>query len=241
MTPAVPRISALLAAILALAACGTTASPSTSVDASASKGPVSQAPELVAVVCQSAAKRFDPTDVDLTGAWSANDDGIYYLRQLGSVLWWNGMSDRSGSPLDLGRVWNNVARGEINGLQIDVEWADVPRSQDTGHGTLSLSIQDDGTGNVQIVKVSETGTGFGGEVWTPCTPIEGQVADYVRTYGGDAFRYATILTIEGCDSLAVLKTSVTTTLNTAEAGSPEFQTALGYSNAISARQLALDC
>ena len=54
-------------------------------------------------------------------------------------------------------------------------------------------------------------------------------------------RYTNILTLEGCDGLAVLKTSVTTTLNTADAGSPEFQAALGYSNAISERQLALDC
>ena len=241
MTPAVPRVSALLGAILALAACGTTASPSASVQASATNKPASQPPELFAVVCQPAPKAFDPSNLDLTGAWAADGGGIYYLRQLGSVVWWNGMSGREGSPLDLGREWNNVGRGEINGLQIDVEWADVPRSQDTGQGTLTLSIEDDGTGNVQIRKVSETGTGFGGRVWTPCVPIELQVADYLRTYGGDVVRYANILTLEGCDGLAVLKTSATTTLNTADAGSPEFQAALGYSNAISQRQLALKC
>jgi hypothetical protein len=241
MTLAVPRVSALLGAILALAACGTTASPSTKVQASATNEPVSQPPELVAVVCQPLSNAFDPSSFDLTGAWAADGGGIYYLRQLGSVVWWNGMSGREGSPLDLGREWNNVGRGEINGLQIDVEWADVPRSQDTGHGTLTLSIEDDGTGNVQIRKISETGTGFGGSVWTPCAPVELQVADYLRTYGGDVVRYANILTLEGCDKLAVLKTSVTTTLNTADAGSPEFQAALGYSNAIGERQLALDC
>lgn len=30
------------------------------------------------------------------------------------------MSERDGGPLRLGRDWNNVARGEINGLVIDV-------------------------------------------------------------------------------------------------------------------------
>lgn len=80
------------------------------------------------------------------------------------------MSDRSQSPENLGRVWNNVARGEISGLTINVEWADVPRGEILGEGTLTLEIEDDGTGNVQIVKVSETGTGFGGMTWTPCTP-----------------------------------------------------------------------
>jgi hypothetical protein len=241
MTPAVPRISALLGAILALAACGDTTSPSTSAQASATNEPASQAPELPAVVCQPAQIAFDPSRFDLTGAWAGDDGGVYYFRQLGSVLWWNGMSEREGSPFGLGRVWNNVGRGEINGLQIDVEWADVPRSEDTGHGTLTLAIEDDGTGSIHMVKVSETGTGFGNDVWTPCAPIEMQIAEYLRTYGGDVVRYANILALEGCDNLAVLKTSVTTTLNTADAGSPDFQAALGYSNAIAERQQELDC
>jgi hypothetical protein len=240
MTAAVPRAFALLGAILALAACGATATPSASVQASATKEPASQAPELFAVVCQPGPKAFDPNNLDLTGAWAGDDGGIYYLRQLGSVLWWNGMSGRDDSPLDLGRDWNNVGRGVISGLQIDVEWSDVPRSESLGNGNLILNIQDDGTGNIQIVTVSEGG-GFGNRVWTPCAPVEVQVADYLRNYGGDVVRYANILTLEGCDGLAVLKTSVTTTLNTADAGSPEFQAALGYSNAISDRQLALDC
>jgi hypothetical protein len=120
--------------------------------------------------CDKAPKRFDPKQIDLTGAWSGDDDGIYYLRQVGSVVWWNGMSGRADNPWNLGRDWNNVGRGEIKELNIAVEWADVPRGEILGNGTLSLKIADDGTGNVTIVKVSETGTGFGNNVWTPCTP-----------------------------------------------------------------------
>ncbi len=179
------RLAALTAAILALAACGTTASPAQTVTPSSGGGQSSvaaatsatpthaQSPSpsaAVAARCDKAPKRFDPTHVDLTGAWSGDDDGIYYLRQMGSVVWWNGMSGRAENPSKLGRDWNNVGRGEIKALKIDVEWADVPRGEILGNGTLSLKIVDDGTGNVQIVKESETGTGFGNNVWTPCTP-----------------------------------------------------------------------
>lgn len=240
MTRAVPRISVLFGAILALVACGTTTSPSASVQASATIGPASGEPDLLAVICAPAPKPFDPSDIDLTGAWAGDDDGIYYLRQLGSVVWWNGMSEREGSPMDLGRVWNNVGRGEVDGLQIDAEWADVPRSQDTGQGTLQLGIQDDGTGNVEIVTVNQTGD-FGNRVWTPCLPVELRVAELFETYGGDIDEYADILTLEACDDLADLKETVTTTLDTAAAGSSEFRAALGHSHAISERQLALDC
>jgi hypothetical protein len=240
MPPAVPRISALLGAILALAACGTTASPSASVQTSAVTEPASQPPDFLAVVCAFQPKAFDPNDIDLTGAWAGDDGGVYYLRQLGSVVWWNGMSGREGSPLDLGRDWNNVGRGVINGLQIDVEWSDLPRGPIYGAGSLVLSIQDDGTGNIQILRV-DNNEGFGNSVWTPCSPVELQVADYVRTYGGDVHQFADILSYYACDDLAELKGDVTTTLNTADAGSAEFRAALGYSNAIKERELVLDC
>jgi hypothetical protein len=241
MKVAVPRISALLGAILALAACGTTASPSASVHASATPEPASEPLDLLAVVCAPVPKPFDPSDIDLTGTWAGDDGGVYYLRQLGSVVWWNGMSGREGSPMDLGREWNNVVRGAINGLQIDAEWSDVPRGESDDHGTLVLSIQDDGTGNIQIVQVSSSTGGFGSHVWTPCSPAELRVAEYVLAYGGHVREYADILTLDACDDLAELETSVTATMNTEEAGSPEFRAALGYSNAISERQLALRC
>ena len=177
-------LAALAVGIFALAACGTTASPlptvtpsssgqasqaaapSASSSKSQSPGPTAE----VAAQCDKATVPFDPKQIDLTGAWAGDDGGVYYLRQVGSTVWWNGMSDRAGSPSDLGRGWNNVARGEITALKIEVEWADVPRGGILGNGTLSLTIQDDGTGNIQIIKDAETGTGFGNSLWTPCTP-----------------------------------------------------------------------
>jgi hypothetical protein len=241
MTPAVPRISALLGSILALAACGITASPSTSPQASATNEPASQPPELLAVVCEPAPTPFKPTDFDLTGVWAGDDGGIYYLRQLGSVVWWNGMSGRERSPLELGRDWTNVARGVITGLQIDVQTSDVPRGGLLFNSTLILNIQDDGAGNIEIVKTKEVEGGFGNSVWTPCRPVELQVADYLGKYGGTVRQYMDILAVQSCDDLAKIKDTVTAPLHTAEAGSAEFRAALGYSNAISERELELNC
>ena len=124
----------------------------------------------MAVQCDKSPLPFDPKKVDLNGVWSGDDGGVYYVRQVDSVIWWNGMSGRERTPSDLGRGWNNVGRGEINALKVEMEWADVPRGDPYGIGTLSLSVIDDGTGNVQIRKDSETGTGFENVVWTPCTP-----------------------------------------------------------------------
>ena len=244
MMSAVPRLFALVGSILVLAACAITAPPSTSVQASATNEPASQAPELLAVVCEPAPIRFDPTGFDLTGAWAADDGGIYYLRQVGSVVWWNGMSGSDRSPLDLGRDWNNVARGVINGLQIDVEGSDVPRGGALNNGRLVLKIQADAKGNIQIVKVVDEwggGNNFGNSVWTPCAPVELQVAAYVRTYGGNVHQYVAILSLDACKKLADLNNSVTSTMNTQDAGSPEFRASLGYSNAISDRELELKC
>jgi hypothetical protein len=179
------RISVLVGAMLALAACGSSAPAAPTVAPASSGGQASaaaapsasparvQSPSpsaAVAAQCAKAPLPFDANHFDLSGAWAGDDGGIYYLRQLGSVLWWNGMSERAGSPSKLGRDWNNVGRGEIKALAVDVEWADVPRGEVLGNGTLSLKIEDDGTGNVHIVKVSETGTGFGNNIWTPCKP-----------------------------------------------------------------------
>ena len=244
MTPAVPRISALLGSILVLAACGITAPPSASVQASAANAPASQLPELLAVVCEPAPIPFKPTDFDLTGAWAGDDGGIYYLRQVASVVWWNGMSGRDRSPLDIGRDYNNVARGVITGLQIDVEGSDVPRGGALNNGRLVLKVQADGKGNIQIVKVTDewgADHDFGNTVWTPCRPVELQVADYLRTYGGSVRQYVDILALDVCDKLAALDKTLTSTMNTQEAGSPEFRASLGYTNAISDRELKLNC
>ena len=179
------RMSVLVGTMLALVACGTSVSSTPTIAPSSGGGQASQAAApspskaataspspaaAVAAKCDKTPKPFDANKIDLTGAWAGDDGGIYYLRQVGSFLWWNGMSERDGSPSLLGRDWNNVGRGQIKALVIDVEWADVPRGGILGDGTMNLKIGDDGAGNVQISKVSETGSGFGNTLWTPCKP-----------------------------------------------------------------------
>jgi hypothetical protein len=178
------RMLAVVVCALLVAACGSSApslaggaasagtNPAASVGASTASHAVAvtAAPTpAVAAVCDKAAKAFDATKIDLTGPWAGDDGGIYYLRQVDSFLWWNGMSGRAGTPEQLGRDWNNVARGEIKGVSIDVDWADIPRGGILGSGTLNLKIEDDGTGNVQIARVTQTGD-FGNTLWTPCKP-----------------------------------------------------------------------
>jgi TolB-like protein len=93
--------------------------------------------------------------IDLTGLWSCDDGGTYYIRQIGNRIWWYG--ERSyQDPL-----WSNVARGEIMGSEMRLEWSDVPKGHIRGSGSMVLDIV---SGN-KIRAVKKTG-GFGGAVWT---------------------------------------------------------------------------
>ena len=193
MVTDIRRSSLLLAGLLGmcLVGCGNSASPAPSAVtapsvASASTTPsaavVAPTPSVspastprpslaVAAICTPSPLKFDPKAIDLTGAWAGDDDGIYYLRQRGTTISWNGMSERNGPPSLLGHDWNNVGRGEIKkDLSIAIDWADVPRGGIDGYGTLDLKIGPDSAGNIQITKTSETGTGFGNSVWTRCQP-----------------------------------------------------------------------
>ena len=169
-----------LVACMTLAACGTSpavdspsaiaAAPSASASATMAE-PTPTPSRAAAAPCPKRSLAFDPTKVELTGAWLGNDDGVYYIRQIGNKVWWNGMSGQGGPADYLGRDWNNVAAGELNkDLTIDLDWADVPRGGILGYGTLKFKVEETGDGNTKLTKVSETGTGFGGETFSPCAP-----------------------------------------------------------------------
>jgi hypothetical protein len=177
------RTLAVLGCALLVVACGTTAQSPTAAavsagaqgsagaqraSAPASSTATSAATPAVAASCDATDKPFDATTFDLTGAWAGDDGGIYYLRQLDSFVWWSGMSGRAGTPDRLGLEWSNVARGVVTGVSVDVNWADIPRGGIRDGGTMKLSVQDDGTGNTRIVKVSEQSGDFGNRTWTPC-------------------------------------------------------------------------
>ena len=93
----------------------------------------------------------------LTGAWSNNDAGTYYLRQIGNTVWWLGMS------VDEGQSFANVFRGTLQNNQISGEWADVPLGATTNAGTLTVSA---GLGDLSttLTRLAVSG-GFGGDTW----------------------------------------------------------------------------
>lgn len=145
-------------------AASPTQSASTPPAATASARPV------VAAICTPTPIKFDPKRIDLTGAWAGDDGGIYYVRQRDTVVWWNGMSSRDGTPADLGRDWNNVGRGEIKDLTLIADWVDVPRGGIDGYGTVGFKIGADSAGNIQLTKTSDEGAGRGDTLWTRCEP-----------------------------------------------------------------------
>jgi len=170
------RAGLIMVLAVAFAGCSTSAAtsaptvgPAAGATQAATKTPV--ATRAAGAPCEPKAVAFDAAKVALSGAWAGDHAGIYYLRQLGKIVWWNGMANRASDPAVLGRDWNNVARGEIkDDLTIAVEWADVPRGEILGGGTLTVRIGKDAKGNIQLTKIAETGTGFGNNVWTPCSP-----------------------------------------------------------------------
>lgn len=92
---------------------------------------------------------------DLTGKWSCNDGGNYYMRQLGKEVFWFG--ERSPTAPS----WSNVASGYIDGNQIILRWADVPKGRIMQEGILILRLD---TPN-KATATYKTG-GFGGSIWT---------------------------------------------------------------------------
>ena len=93
--------------------------------------------------------------IDLTGVWDCDDGGKYYVRQLGTTVWWYGELDPNAPN------WSNVMRGTISGNMINADWTDVPKGSIMQNGNLVLQIES----NNQLVAISKTG-GFAGSVWT---------------------------------------------------------------------------
>jgi hypothetical protein len=153
-----PGILAATLAMLALAAI-----PAATLAA----GAATTIPVRIAT-CDPAPRPFDAERIDLTGTWSADDGGIYYIRQVDQDVWWTGM-DGLGGPVDLlGRGWTNVASGTLGeDGRLPLEWADTPRGSDLGGGELLVQVEANAGGFITIRKIGDTG-GFGGRLWLPC-------------------------------------------------------------------------
>lgn len=113
----------------------------------------------------------DPADEgELTGAWSGNDTGTYYIRQVGDCVWWFGTEVRD---LELGptdqRGFANVASGRIVGTQVDLEWADIPLGNTVNGGGLTF-IYDEARDQLTLAEQRGGRQPFGGTVLTRIKP-----------------------------------------------------------------------
>ena len=93
----------------------------------------------------------------LTGVWSADDAGTYYVRQIDNTVWWLGLS------VDEGRTFANVFRGTLQNGQISGQWSDIPLGQTSNSGALALN-SGSGALATSWQRASESG-GFSGANW----------------------------------------------------------------------------
>jgi hypothetical protein len=163
-----------LALMLGLSACAS-ASPSASLPIPSTSVPSATpvaTPTVALYACPSRSLSWDgKSAVDLTGAWSGDDDGVYYIRQLGDVIWWTGMSGLGG-PLALrGHDWTNVYLGKLSGLTITGSYADVPQGEALFDGPVTMQLTPTPDGGISLVRMTpDAETPFGGKVLLPCTP-----------------------------------------------------------------------
>lgn len=96
----------------------------------------------------------------MTGTWKANDGGTYYVREVGTSIFWLGESKKNG--------FTNVFRGTRTGNTVVGSWADIKGG--TGSGSLSLTII--GTKGVLGFKQKSSTGGFAGSNWyQPCDDV----------------------------------------------------------------------
>ncbi len=92
--------------------------------------------------------------LDLTGDWTCNLEGDFYITQVGDEVWIYGES------LDSDPTWTCVAYGAVDGDAINMAWADVPKGNGSLMGTLVMNVTSDD----ELQLINQTG-GFGGEDW----------------------------------------------------------------------------
>lgn len=101
-----------------------------------------------------------PRGVSLTGVWSGGDGAAYFLRQVGTCLWWY------GAPTGPSPAYSNVFAGTVlaDGT-VTGQWADVPQGRNRLYGTLRLAVRAGKHGELYLDRLAQTG-GFGLSSWT---------------------------------------------------------------------------
>jgi hypothetical protein len=119
---------------------------------------------------------------DLTGAWSANDGGLYFIRQIGATISWVGLSveNQQAQPTGsqdwhLGIDSTSVFRGNLLKPPADPyapramtgDWAFVPRGTTNGNGSLTLLANCSPSKGLSLLKVPSSNDDFQASVWHP--------------------------------------------------------------------------
>lgn len=125
----------------------------------------------------------------LNGIWISDDGGIYYLRQIGTKVWWAGFSTESYGGMDdfnRGLKFTNVFNGEIKNKTIIGKWADVPKGEIMQNGELYLEIITEPEFG-QIVGLKKLGPPqpFGGSLWKRYTGITDSPCGNLKTWSTD--------------------------------------------------------
>jgi hypothetical protein len=116
---------------------------------------------------------------NLSGVWYSDDDrGYYFIRQIGSRLWWAGLSWRppQWDPHQLGLLFTNVFQGSVNADVVSGDWADVPRGTVLGQGQLSLAVDRThylhcgALRELRLVRTSSVGSPFGAHTFRYFSP-----------------------------------------------------------------------
>ena len=110
----------------------------------------------------------DGQPVDLSGEWSGNDGGLYFIKQIGTCVWWSGLSNFVDQGQYPGQEWIMTFRGNMNddGV-ITGDFVDV-KSSNPGSGTMTIEARIDtvnGHGVIQLYRTAATGHEVGVTFW----------------------------------------------------------------------------
>jgi len=174
-----PRMRKLLLSIglvcttlIGLAACGGNGAAATHSASPTAPPAATTEPSAAAALylCANQLLKWDGSSaIDLTGTWNGDDDGVYYLRQLGDQVWWLGMSGLGGPLVDRGADWTNVYHGTLKGDTVTGTYADVPGGAIQDEGPVVMKASRTSDGGISLVRTDPLlETGFGGTMFTPC-------------------------------------------------------------------------
>lgn len=97
----------------------------------------------------------DDWEKKLSGIWSCDDRGTYYIRLVGRDVYWLGES------ADGGKSWTNIFFGKLVGRKIKGVWSDLPKGRAKGRGEMELKLSQDGLAFETVAG----GENFGGKSW----------------------------------------------------------------------------